>query len=190
MNEEKTTKHDKVTRPFLTTTKGWIKKEEEPIIELKEYVVFLMKNNGYTDIIEGVQAGEFLLNNEKGTEEKSILLTPNKLTTFNYGGKHYKGWVVHEDNMSPYPEDPIHNAEMYRKTVQKLSMNYKDANEAKFLEAQTKQKITIAIIVVVVIYVLYIIAKNAGWIGGTPTTTAEIETVKATVQATTGVQAG
>ena len=92
-----------------------------------------MRNDGYSDIIDGVKAGDFYIKTEGG-QEKSISLTPKKITTINYNGQHIKGWITHEDNMSPYPQEPLHNAEMYRKTLQKVSMNYADANEVKLLE--------------------------------------------------------
>jgi hypothetical protein len=40
--------------------------------------------------------------------------------------------------MSPYPENPVHNSEMYRKTTQKLAMNWRDRDEANLITAKTK----------------------------------------------------
>lgn len=131
--ELKQKKPQSLNRPFLENKRG------KPNEELHEFVLLLMKNNGHSDFIEGVQAGEFYLKSADGKQEKSILLTPNKLTTFNYNKQYFKGWVAHEDNMSPYPQDPVHNGEMFRKTTQKIAMNYRDANEAKYLQAKTKE---------------------------------------------------
>lgn len=185
----------KVRRAFLKDKKGFIFKQEAPIEELQEYVIFMMKNNGHTDIIEGAQAGEFYLKTASGKEEKSIMLTANKLTTFNYNGQHFKGWVVHEDNVSPYPQDPLHNAEVFRKTTQKIALNYRDVNEAKFMEARTKAIITYVIIGLVVIYILYIIARNAGWLGGGGSpqevqTAVEVAKNNISAVANTGVKVG
>lgn len=162
----------RLERPFLEEKKGWLKKEPEKVEELKEFVLVLMKNNGHSDFIEGVQAGEFYMKSADGKQEKSILLTPNKLTTFNYNGQYFKGWIAHEDNMSPYPQDPVHNGEMFRKTTQKIAMNYRDANEAKYLEARTKMWLYIIGGIILGLYVLYIIAKNAGWLAGGDDVTA------------------
>lgn len=109
--------------------------------ELQEPLLFLMKENGYTDIIEGVKAGEFTIATPKG--EKTIVLSPDKFTTLKYGEQYYKCWIAYENSMSPYPENPIHNAEMYRKTTQKLAMNWRDRDEAMLITAKTKMWIYI-----------------------------------------------
>lgn len=185
MNEEKKEikqdTHKKLKRPFLES-KGTMFKKQEEVQKLKEFVLLLMKNNGHSDFIEGIQAGEFYLKSVDGKQEKSIMLSPKKLTTFNYNGQYFKGWVAHEDNMSPYPEEPLHNGEMFRKTTQKIAMNYKDANEAKYLEAKTKMWLYVMIGGAIIIYIIYIVGKNAGWFNdggneGTVTKTVA-ETVK------------
>ena len=130
------------------TGKRHILAKEEVIEEPKEYMVLLMRNNGYSEFIQDVKAGEFLIASSDGKEEKSITLTPSRLTTFKYGKQYVKGWVCHEDNAFPLPEDPIFGAEMFRKIVQKLSMNYKDANEIKFMEAKRKQVVFYIMIIV------------------------------------------
>ena len=165
--EQKETKYPrKLTTPFLEEKKKFLSNKIEQKEELKEFVLLLMKNNGHTDFIEGVQPGEFFLKSADGKQEKSILLTPNKLTTFTYNKQYWKGWVAHEDNMMPYPQDPLHNGEMYRKTTQKLAMNYKEANEAKALEAKRKNTIIIILVALGAVYVLFLLLKNAGVFGG------------------------
>ena len=178
----------KLDRPFLYQKKGFFKKTEGEVPELKEYVLLLMKNNGHTDFIEGVTAGEFLLQNAHSKEEKTIVLTPNKLTTINYNNQYFKGWIAHEDNVSPYPQEPLHNAEMYRKTVQKLAMNYRDANEAKYLEAKAKMWIWIALGGLVVGYIIFLLARNMGWMGGgTEVDQAVVQTAQNLTEAVEGV---
>ena len=161
---------DKTEKPFLTKKTGFFKNKKEEVKELNEYVLLLMKNIGETDIIEGVRPGEFLLKSANGQEEKTIYLTANKITNFNYNGQKFRGWVAHEDSFTPYPQDPLHSAEMYRKTTQRMAMNYRDVNEAKFLEAKTKMYLYIGFGIIIFLYVLYILLKNAGVInmGGTP----------------------
>ena len=182
--------HQATNKPFFKETKGILRKEEVPVETLPEFMLVLMKNNGHTDFIPNVPAGEFYMKTADGKQEKSILLTPNKLTTLNYNGNYIKGWVAHEGNMTPYPQDPLHNGEMFRKTTQKIAMNYRDANEAKLLEASTKRTVTLVIIGLIVVYVLYTIGKGAGWFGGTGTEAQETQAVanatKQVIQNTTG----
>lgn len=140
---ERESKPRKVDRAFFKSQKAIpklmakIRKQPLPIEkELEEPILILMKENGYADIIEGVKAGEFIIETPKG--EKGIILTPDKLTTLKYGGEYYKTWIAYENCMSPYPENPIHSAEMYRKTTQKLAMNWRDRDESELWTAKTK----------------------------------------------------
>ena len=141
INKEKRPK--KVKKAFLKSSKfidrmkNKISNQPMPVEkELDEPLLILMKENGYTDIIEGVKAGEFVIKTPK--QEKSIYLTPDKLTTIKYGENYYKCWIAYENCMSPYPEDPIHNAEMFRKTTQKLAMNWRDRDDISIMNTKTK----------------------------------------------------
>lgn len=107
-----------------------------PEPETIEPVLFLMKENGYTDVLENVKTGEFIISTPKG--EKSIWLTPDKLTTIKIGDRYYRGWIAYEDCMTPYPEDPIYSAELQRKIIQKVAINYQNLNEAAIISAKTK----------------------------------------------------
>lgn len=135
----------KIKKAFITTEKLIEKiknrilniKKIPEITELQEPVLLLMKENGYMDTIENVKAGEFTIQTTKA--EKTIQLTPEKLVSWNCGDKKIKTWVAYENCMSPYPENPIHNAEMYRKTTQKLAMNWRDRDETDLINATTKR---------------------------------------------------
>lgn len=194
IKEERTVEDKKpITRP-QRVDKAFLKdKKGRPEEELQEFVLLLMKNNGHTDLIQGVKAGEFFIKSADGKQEKSIMLTPNKLTTINYNKQYFKGWIAHEDNMSPYPQDPLHNAEMFRKATQKLAMNYRDANDVAYLDAKRKMWMYIIGGILLGIYVLYIVGKNAGWFAGgddVAVTQAVVNTTKAVIKNTTGVIAG
>lgn len=133
----------KVNREFFRTKKKirvWLSKLNKLPIpiekELKEPVLFLIKENGYAEPIENVKAGEFTINTPKGM--KSFLLTPDKIVTLKYGNQFIKCWFQYENCMSPYPENPLHSSDMFKKIVQKISMNYRDVNEVKMFQARTK----------------------------------------------------
>lgn len=150
----------KVNKAFLRNAKAIpklvarIKKKPLPLQkELQEPILLLMKENGYTDIIENVKAGEFIIQTPKG--EKGIILSPDKFTTLKYADSYYKTWIAYENCMSPYPENPIHNAEMYRKTTQKLAMNWRDRDEANIITAKTKMWLYIIGAVVIGLVLLF-----------------------------------
>lgn len=137
-------KPEKVNRPFLRE-QGLIQRaistikrqEQTPIKEdLAEPVLLLMRDNGFTDVIENIKAGEFIMKSEIG--EKSVILTPDKLTTLRYGNQYIKGWIAYENSATPYPENPLHTGEMLRKITMKLAMNWRDRDEAKLFEGKGK----------------------------------------------------
>jgi hypothetical protein len=66
------------------------------------------------------------------------MLTPDKITTLKYGDQYYKAWVAYENCATPYPENPLHTSEMFRKVTQKLAMNWRDRDESKLLTAKGK----------------------------------------------------
>lgn len=119
----------------------FMKKEDKdvPIVpepETIEPILMLMKENGYTDTVHNVKAGEFIISTPKG--EKSIWLMPDKMQAIRMGDKYYRGWIAYENCMTPYPEDPIYSSELQRRIVQKIAINYRDINEAAIMTARTK----------------------------------------------------
>lgn len=157
---KKRKKPKSIKREFLKTQRllpnliAKIKKTSAPIeSNVQEPVLFLMKDNGYVDPIEGVQAGEFIMSTPKG--EKAMFLSPDKLVTLKYGEQYIKCWFAYENCMSPYPENPIHNAEMYRKTTQKLAMNWRDRDEATMITAKTKMWLYIIGGIVIALVLLF-----------------------------------
>lgn len=143
----------KVTKPFLQQKKGWFSGKKESIKALDEPILFLMKENGYTDILEGVKTGEFIISTPKG--EKSIWLTPDKLTTIKYADDYFRGWIAYENCMTPYPEDPLYSSELARKITQKIAINYRDINEAAVWTAKTKMWLYIIAAVAIALILLF-----------------------------------
>lgn len=155
----------KVEKAFLKSNKiidKWkqkIRKTPLPIKkELQEPILELIKENGYSETIEGVKAGEFRISTPKG--EKSIMLTPDKLIAWKYGDQYYKKWYCYENAMTPYPEDPVHNSEMFRKVTMKLAMNWRDRDDTKLIDAKTKMWIWI--IGLIIIGIVLLISTDAG----------------------------
>lgn len=179
--------HKKVRHAFLMGKKK-ILREQKPKEELQEYVLFLMKNNGHIDILEGISPGNFTIEDNKGNL-KQIVLSANRIQTINYNKQHFKGWVAHEDNMMAYPQDPIHNAEMQTKIVEKLSLNYREANTEKKIEAGTKRIIAIIAVVGVLLIVLGSMATRYGWFdsGTAEVTKSVVEIAKQNISRSGGV---
>lgn len=102
-----------VEKPFVKKNKGFFgslmfwktTKNVEVNPNLKQPVLFLQRNDGYTDVIEGLKVGQvFTLIDKETGREKGILLSQNKLTTLNIE-PYPKCWFGHEDEMTPYPND-------------------------------------------------------------------------------------
>jgi len=143
-NEMNDTSPQIVREPFLNKRSlmskfnpfNWFGNSNNIQKELNEPLLFLMKENGYMEILENVRAGEFIINSPSG--EKCIMLTPDKITTLKYGNEYYKTWVAYENCATPYPENPLHTSEMFRKITQKLAMNWRDRDESKLLAIKGK----------------------------------------------------
>lgn len=120
--------------------------------ELREYVFVLMKENGYTEIIEGVPPGPFIITT--GDVKKQINLTPNKLTTIKYNNQYFKGWVGYENDTEPYPSNPLHTSREMKSIIQRVSMNFRDRDEDRAINASTKRWLMIAGVIALIILVL------------------------------------
>lgn len=145
-----------------------LKKEGKPIVlKIKEEgyktvpepqaiepLLFLIKENGYTDILENVKPGPFTIADKKNPDKKKVIfLTPDKLTTFKFQDKDYRGWVAYENCPTPMPEDPIFSSEQVRKIIEALSMNYKDLEQVQLTKARTKMFLIIGGLIILAIIV-------------------------------------
>lgn len=187
----------KINIPFLKSDKfidRWkakLKKTPLPVQkELQEPLLEIIKENGYSETLEGVKAGEFIIQTPKG--EKSIMLTPDKLVAWKYGDQYYKKWYAYENCMTPYPEDPIHNSEMFRKTTQKLAMNWRDRDETAMFNAKTKFWLYVigGIVIAVILFISTDFGKNLIASIGKEKVVQVVQTIQQNVSTNTGVQAG
>lgn len=128
-----------------------------PYPKLQQPIMLLMRNNGFMELLQNVQAGEFILQQKNNNVKKSILITPNKEFSWRQGnGEFIKTYVCHEDHMCPLPEDPLHNSEMFFKTTQKIIMNYKQRDETpKLLDAKGKFYLKILIGAGIILVLLF-----------------------------------
>jgi hypothetical protein len=129
--------------------------------DLKQPILQLIKDDGYTDWLEGVKKGLFIIN-MKDNKQKAILLSPNKLTTLNVE-PYPKMWIAYENEMTPYPIDIYHDGEEALSIIRKIETNrdlLKD--EAKLISA--KMMFWIAIIGISLVGIYFGI-KN-GWFEG------------------------
>lgn len=118
-----------------------------------EPLFLLMRNDGYTDPIQGVKAGEFKITSSKG--DKKIFLMPEKMTKIKIGDTYYSGWIGHEDCAYTYPMTPHYDAEMYEKTTQKLAMNWRDKDADNMITARTKMYLYIIGAIVIGLVLLF-----------------------------------
>ncbi len=104
---------------FLMNKKGK-KSDKQLSSDLKQPLLFLMRSNGYIDVIEGLKVNSlFTLDDEGSKKKKGIILTPKKLQTLNLE-PYPKCWIANEDEMLPYPQDINFDAGEFVQIVRKI----------------------------------------------------------------------
>lgn len=109
-------------RTFWQKVFGKGKKGYEFNPEIKQPILQLIKDDGYTDWIEGVRAGLFKVKKKGSNEERGIILQPKKLTTLNIP-PFPKGWIAYEREMTPYPVDIYHDSGELVGIIRKIEAN-------------------------------------------------------------------
>lgn len=123
----KETEIKRTKEPIFKKKTGIFNVKEIPITEMKEQpYLFLMKKEGYIDIIPNIKAGEFVIKDEANNTNKSIFLSPKKMQVLRYGDQMVRCWIAHEDCMGALPEDPVHDATLVKMIIQKIAANYQD----------------------------------------------------------------
>lgn len=171
--EEKQFYPRKVEQPFITKkltfgqklikvfTLGIAYRKKKIIAnpKMKQPILLLIKDDGYTDFIEGVKKGMFIINMKDG-KQKGIMLSPNKLTTLNIE-PFPKVWIAYENEMTPYPLDIYHDGEEALSIIRKIETNrdlLKD--QAKLINA--KMMFWVAVIGIILVGLYFAISN--GWL--------------------------
>jgi hypothetical protein len=107
-------------------------KKYNEMANFKEPCLFLMRRNKKTEFYEEATRGEFKFVHSDGKEGK-IVLAPEFMLTFDYGKRTFKGYICHEDHLTPLPENPIITADMFNMAQEKVLHDirkWKDKEEA------------------------------------------------------------
>lgn len=126
---------DEVEEPILRPKKLLTKKQDlriKPKKEFKEPLLLLMTIKGEIRLLQNMKEGPFIISpKDDPTRKKAIMLTKNKQFQWVYGKHSYKTWVAYEENMAAYPENPVHNSEMFYTLLTKVVTEQKSLAEAK-----------------------------------------------------------
>lgn len=107
--------------------KGWLKKEQQPLLNPDKPVLLLITEDKRLIAIPGVKPQ--LFTTKTGDKEKGIILTPEKLLSLPIGNQYIPCWVAYEDCPTPLPEDPIHSAEQFRNQIIAIATNRDTLNK-------------------------------------------------------------
>lgn len=149
---------EKLSRKLLRwSTLGFFFKKEPEIAlkdDLKQPLLFLIRDDGFTDIIEGVKPNAIFRITPKGTDiQKGIILSPKKLTTLNIE-PYYKTWIAYENEMTPYPLDIYHDSSELVSIVRTIQTSRNNAlkDEAKVITAKMWFWLAILGVIGVILY--------------------------------------
>lgn len=125
------------------------------ILPFKQPVAWLIRRSRAVEFFEGVKGDFFKFQHSNG-EEREIELSQGMLLTFPMGDSYFTGFILHEDNKYPLPQDPLLHIEMMRIAQEKL-MNDIATWKAKELRAKAGiiQAIVGGVGVIAILYILY-----------------------------------
>jgi len=87
-------------------------KAKKQLANFKEPVLYLMRRSNHVEFYENATAGKFIFKHSEG-DSREFMLDPRYLQTFDYGKERYKGYIIHEDNALPYPQNPLISSEIF-----------------------------------------------------------------------------
>jgi hypothetical protein len=87
-------------------------------VDFEEPFAELIRNNGETELYEKATKGVFKFTHSSG-EEREIFLTPSKQIRRTFLDRSSKGYILHEDNPLPLPENPILTVETMNLAIEK-----------------------------------------------------------------------
>lgn len=103
-------------------------KDFQKLAGFEEPIVILMRGNGRVEFFEKCKK-EFVFDHTNG-KEMTIYLNRN-LLTFDYGRTEFKGYICHEDNPFPLPEDPVVTTELLKILTEKIILDKNDLDAKK-----------------------------------------------------------
>jgi len=150
--------------------KRLFKKKNVKPEEFKQPLLFLMKDNGDVEILEGVRSGVFEITStfNKG-ENKAINLTANKLLSLNYGGEKIKCWIAYEGEAVSYPLTTVQDSRDQYQIIKRIAMNYKDLKMNSFTGKGT---LKIVLLTIAVLLILGTLGMSTGILDGGGTVSA------------------
>jgi len=109
-------------------------KENGYIIDSKPTgpIVMLMKTNNQVEVYQKVNAGRLKFRGTDG-KEKIIILSTSKIMSFPWGKDVLKGWICFENEATPYPHEPIHDATAVSDVIAEALSNKKDLEAGKIV---------------------------------------------------------
>lgn len=163
INENITKKISQATRRrIIFKTEKKLFKKKQSLSQFEEPILILLRQNGHAEFYENATGGKFYYtHSDKG--ERFIILDQSFLTTFDYAGNTFKGYICHEDFPTPLPENPIVTTElvaiMYEKILNDMKKWKIEEEKAKALKIKSW---ALLIGVIGGIFLLWIILKPSG----------------------------
>lgn len=127
------------------------------LADFKEPVLQLIRRDMSVEFYENVKPGTYVIkHSDKNIDTVEINLPEGKILRFPYGPKSFRGYIHHEDEFVPYPQDLLLNAEMVRIMIDK-TLNDVKKWKAEEIRARGDVWIKIAMAVALVIgaYAVY-----------------------------------
>lgn len=142
-------------------------------VPFQEPILILMRRTRQAEFYENAKGDTFEYEHSNG-ENRHIHLNAKFLQSFNYGKTIFQGYICHEDNATPLPEEPIITADTMGTAIDKV-LNDVRLWKVEELKGKTKMIGAIAGLIGIVIagYILYKLVIPAP----TPTETAVATTV-------------
>lgn len=126
-------------------------------IPFKEPTLFLIKKDRTVEFYEKATSGTFKYEHSDG-EEREIILDPRYKLHFPMGDQTFTGYILHEDNPIPLPQDPVLTSEIYNISIDKTLNDIKKWKATEYTaKGNMIWKIALGICAIIGMYILYTI---------------------------------